>query len=183
MKFIKLISLLLAVLTMAGALTMIVGAEPNNTETENYTPVYTMNTGNGKSLMMPDADNEGQYLYTEGKTASGIVITKPEEKIAVMDLRFETASYRLYVDAYSGEVAIYSKVTGEYLFTNPYNIGTSKANGDEGSIKDELLSQIIINYSDARPSMSETSKSARTHSPNFLALSKSQEFAIQVPDG
>ena len=162
MKFIKLISLLLAVLTMAGALTMIVGAEPNNTETENYTPEYTTKTGNGKSLMKED---KGKYLYKEGIMANGTVITKPEEKISTMDLRFETASYRLYVDAYSGEVAIYSKVTGEYLFTNPYNIGMSTASKEDNGPKDELLSQIIINYSDIK-----TNKTGKMTSYKWSAL-------------
>ena len=164
MKFIKLISLLLAVLTMAGALTMIAGAETDKSEPKDYTSSYTMNTGNGKSLMAKDPKNDTKYLYREGKTASGIIISTPEEKIATMDLRYETDSYRLYVDAYSGEVAVYSKVTGEYLFTNPYNIGQSKANADDGSVKDELLSQIIVNYSDIK-----TSKSGEFYSYTWAA--------------
>ncbi|MBE6666696.1 MAG: hypothetical protein E7607_00090 [Ruminococcaceae bacterium] len=148
MKSIKLISLLLAILTFVGAFTIVVGAEAEKPEGEEAAPVYTMNTGNGKSLMMSEKDSSGavKYFYKEGKAADGTVISTPEQKIAVMDLRYETETYRLYVDAYSGEVAVYSKETGEYLFTNPYNIGQSKANGDDGSIKDELLSQVVVNY-------------------------------------
>ena len=145
MKTIKLISILLAVLMLVGSLTILVSADGGAS-----TPKYSTNTGDGNSLMMPDPNNEGQYLYREGKyvDADGNVkvVSTPEEKIALMDFRYSDGEYEIYVDAYSGEVAYRNAKTGDVLFTNPYNIGSSKANATEGSSKDELLSQVIVNY-------------------------------------
>ena len=62
MKITKLISILLAVLMLVGSLTILVSADGGAS-----TPKYSTNTGDGNSLMMPDPNNEGQYLYREGK--------------------------------------------------------------------------------------------------------------------
>ena len=146
MKTIKLISILLAVLMLVSSLAILVSAEG----AANDGPKYSTNTGNGNSLMMPDPNNEGQYLYREGKylDADGNVhvVSSAEEKLALMDYRVGKDGYEIYVDAYSGEVAFRSTESGEILFTNPYNIGNSKANATEGSSKDELLSQVVVNY-------------------------------------
>ena len=66
-----------------------------------------------------------------------------EEKLATMKLRFEKGDYQLWVHEYTGEVAIVNTATGEKLFTNPYNVGLSKSTA---SVKEELLSQIVIEY-------------------------------------
>ena len=155
MKVIKLISTLLAVLMLASAFTILASAETSQTSG----PVYSTLTGNGNSLMKYDKETDtyayktGEYLDAEGKTQ---VVDSAEEKIALMDYRYGTDKYELYVDAYSGEVAIRSKATGETLFTNPYNIGQSKATASDGSTKDEIMSQLIVHYTDVKADTSGT---------------------------
>ncbi len=143
MKIIKLISVLLTVLMLMSAFAVIAGAAAEAAEG----PQYRVTTGNGKSNMAYTTDGkEKEYLYAEGKyvNAEGktVVISTPEEKIALMDYRYGTDKFELYVDAYSGEVAIRDKKSGEILFTNPYNIGQS----DKAGTKNELLSQLVVNY-------------------------------------
>ena len=153
MKAIKLISTLLAVLMLASAFTVMAGAE--NAEG----PVYSTNTGNGNSLMKYDKDTDtyayktGEYIDADGNVK---VIQTAEEKIALMDYRYGTDKFELYVDAYSGEVAIRSKSTGETLFTNPYNIGKSTATATDGSTKDEIMSQLVVHYTDVKADTSGT---------------------------
>ena len=77
------------------------------------------------------------------------------------------------MDEFSGEVAYKNTVTGEILFTNPYDIGTSTL----GSVntKKELLSQIIIQYTD------------NNQSPTFvsyeMAALKDQITVKQIKNG
>ena len=157
MKAIKLISTLLAVLMLMSSFAILASAEVNG----NNEPEYTTNTGNGNSLMLKDEKDEkdpyryktGEYLAADGTVK---VVETAEEKIALMDYRYGTDKYELYVDAYSGEVAIRSKATGETLFTNPYNIGQSKATATSGSTKDEIMSQLIVNYTDIKTDTSGT---------------------------
>ena len=74
------------------------------------------------------------------------VYTNPQEKLATMDLYLTKGNYELYVDTFSGEVAYVNTKTGEILFTNPYDVGTSTLGSEK--TKQELLSQIIIQYTD-----------------------------------
>ncbi len=69
----------------------------------------------------------------------------PEEKLASMTKYLEKGNYELYVEPVSGEIAYRNKVTGQILFSNPYDV--SQANASD-TIKEELLSQIIIKYTD-----------------------------------
>ncbi|MBQ7383839.1 MAG: hypothetical protein IJV72_03505 [Clostridia bacterium] len=141
----RIISTLLAVVMLLSALVITVGAE-ESTETE--APVYTYNTTNATPTMDYLA---GATILPEGSTEEPVAIDSPEKKLSMMDLRFEKDGYRLYVDAYSGEVATYCVETGETLFTNPYNINSptsvdGKAPTD--SIKSQLLSQLVVKYTD-----------------------------------
>ena len=141
----RIISTLLAVVMLLGAFVITVGAE-ESTETE--APVYTYNTTNAN----PTMDYlKGETILPEGSLETPELIDTPEKKLSMMDLRFEKDGYRLYVDAYSGEVATYCVETGETLFTNPYNINSptsidGKAPTD--SIKSQLLSQLVVKYTD-----------------------------------
>ncbi|MCI8589181.1 MAG: hypothetical protein HFE77_00465 [Clostridiales bacterium] len=56
--------------------------------------------------------------------------------------------YYLYVDAFSGEVIWQNKKTGEMLFSNPYDVAYPET-ARTSSVKQELLSQIILTYSDS----------------------------------
>ena len=66
----------------------------------------------------------------------------PEEKLASMELVYEDHGYEMYLFAATGEVAVKEKATGQTLFTNPYDVASSKA--DIATTKQELLSQVLI---------------------------------------
>jgi len=67
-----------------------------------------------------------------------------EAKLATMQLKLERYGYQLYYEPYTGEVAVLNTKTGDILMTNPYDVGTENASVN---IKNQLLSQIIIKYS------------------------------------
>jgi hypothetical protein len=58
--------------------------------------------------------------------------------------------YRLYFEPYTGEVAVENIKTGDVLATNPYDVASNASWSD--NIKSQLLSQIIIRYSDNKGS-------------------------------
>ena len=120
----KILSLFLAVLMLCGVLTgfsvTVSADETTATETETT-----------------EEDAELDYLTD--------VFETPEAKLATMKLKLTKGDYELYSDATSGEVAVRNTATGQILFTNPYDVGTSSATD---SIKYQLLSQIIIKYTD-----------------------------------
>ena len=66
-----------------------------------------------------------------------------EEKLATMKMRFEKGDYQLWINEFTGEVAVVNTKTEEILMSNPYDVGLDTA---ADSVKAELLSQIIIGY-------------------------------------
>ena len=133
----KFISLLLAVLLMLGSMTVLsvfsASAEEEDTE--------------AGTTDKKEEEEEEIIDYTT------LVFTSPEEKLASMLNKdgkpgpwLTKGNYELYVDAFSGEVAYKNIKTGEILFTNPYDIGTSTLGST--NTKNELLSQIVIQYTD-----------------------------------
>lgn len=161
MKIKRIMSALLAVLMMLSSFAMVIGAEEQSTgETVNKPTEYTYNTNNYQSLMAENPDfesteydvtNADRYLYQSGQylSESGELktITTPEEKLALMDYRYGNDDYGLYVDAYSGEVAVKCWATGETIFSNPYNIGASNATtSTKDTVREELLSQLVVNF-------------------------------------
>ena len=127
----KFISLLLAVLMMLGSLTVLTVFNASAAEDS---------TGTGTGSTDKKEEEEETIDYTTQ------VYTNPEEKLATMELYLTKGNYELYVDTFSGEVAYRNIKTGEILFTNPYDIGTSTLGST--NTKNELLSQIIIQYTD-----------------------------------
>ncbi len=116
----RLISTLLTVCLLIGSLSglftvNLFAAEPTSTPTVDLSSI----------------DYLKEVYYTE------------EQKLATMEMRFEKGDYQLWVNSYTGEVALVNTKTGEKLFTNPHNVGLSSA---ADSVKAELLSQIIIEY-------------------------------------
>ena len=74
------------------------------------------------------------------------------------------AGYAMYFDTQSGEFALENLKTGEYLFSNPYDIGVStessaSSQGDNDPIRQALLSQIILQYQDTLTGASSVMKS------------------------
>ena len=70
-----------------------------------------------------------------------------------MTAMLKNNKYELYVDPISGEVALYEPATGNYLFSNPYDVASSKGadmfSSGSASTKEQLLmSQVIIQFND-----------------------------------
>ena len=89
-----------------------------------------------------------------------------QAKVDTMTLLYEDADagYAMYFDLQSGEFALENLKTGEYLFSNPYDIGvnsesSSSSQGDDDPIRQALLSQIIIQYQDTMTGASAVLKS------------------------
>ncbi len=70
----------------------------------------------------------------------------PAEKLYDMTLVQEAYGYQLYIEEFTGEIAVVNTTTGEAVFSNPYDINSGYQNISE-TIKQELLSQIILTYS------------------------------------
>ncbi len=76
-----------------------------------------------------------------------------EDKLASMQLYFgseEQYPYEIYGKEETGEVGIRVKETGQILLTNPYDVAFTTSND---SIKSQLLSQIVLTYSDGAGSV------------------------------
>lgn len=68
-----------------------------------------------------------------------------EHKLSTMTKYFENSEYEIWGLEETGEVGIYVKSTGQILLTNPYDVGSTSASE---AVKSNLLSQIILTYSD-----------------------------------
>lgn len=78
-----------------------------------------------------------KYLSTE--------YTTPEAKLADMIMVKEQNGYQLWYEEFTGEVALLDTVTGQILFSNPYDLASSY-NTASATTKQKLLSQLIITY-------------------------------------
>lgn len=73
------------------------------------------------------------------------VFASPEEKLATMEKKLESNGYEIWVESYTGEVAFVDQKSGQILFSNPYDVATTKGSA---ATKQQLLSQVIIKYTD-----------------------------------
>ena len=150
----KLISTLLAVLMLFSVLATLFtvnifaeeGADAkangsSKTETETGTETEKGNDSDNKVETVVDPEEKAKtYLET--------VYATPEEKLAAMNYgkpMFTSGDYELYVDSFSGEVACKNTKTGEIIFTNPYDVGSSTGVEDT---KYEILSQLMVEFTD-----------------------------------
>ncbi len=80
------------------------------------------------------------------------VYDSPEAKLADMELRTSAFGYELYYEDYSGEIAFRDSKTGQVLFSNPYDLAVNSTyyplKTPSNDTKSQLMSQIIIKYSD-----------------------------------
>ncbi len=100
-----------------------------------------------------------------------------EDKLATMTMAFEKGDYQLWVNPFTGEVATVNTKTGEMLFSNPYDVGLSKA---VTSLKAELLSQIVIGYTSNESSMVNTFNSYNDAALNNQIKVKNIKNGIRV---
>ena len=132
-----LLAVLMIIGTLVAAFTIQVFADDSSSSSSSDS-----SSGSGNT-QTPDVEVEAkeEIDYTTQ------IYATPEEKLATMRLAFENKElgYQLYVDDYSGEVACVNTVTGEKLFTNPYDVGASTGNN---TTKYEILSQIIVKFTD-----------------------------------
>lgn len=71
------------------------------------------------------------------------VFATPEDKLATMTKVMENTGYAFYIQEYTAEICVVDKVTGQMLFSNPYDVADSNASD---TIKHELLSQINLSF-------------------------------------
>ena len=144
-NIIRIISMLLTALLLLGSLTVlssisVYAAEDTSSTTEG-------DTTTGDSEEEDEGASAAEKLEAKVESYKKTVYKTPEEKIASMGApKLVKGDYELYVDEFSGEIALRNTVTNEMLFSNPYDIGASKANETNGQTKEELLSQIIVNF-------------------------------------
>ena len=124
-NFKKLMSLFLAVLMLCGVLTSLA-----------VIPAAAEDAAGDSSVVPEEETKTIDSLYTE-------IYGSPEEKLATMKEMTTKGNYTIYALEASGEVAIKDNVTGQILFTNPYDIGTTTASD---SVKNQILSQIIVKF-------------------------------------
>ena len=155
--FKRIISTLMALLMLLSAFAVMASAE----ETESK-PEYTYNTSSDAATI---DYLDGSHFQTEQEIKDNVqktYIKTEDDKLATMDLRFEKDGYQLYVDAYSGEVAVKCIATGENLFTNPYSVGTTTIDPKnpesavDKSIKEQLLSQLVVKYTTVSTGTTDT---------------------------
>ena len=85
-----------------------------------------------------DYDEDGKEIDVDFST--------PEKRLAAMGAPYtESGDFALYVDPVTGEIAVKDKSTGDIIFTNPYDVSSSKS---ATSVKMELMSQVYIKYTE-----------------------------------
>ena len=123
----KLLSTLLAALMMISVFSAILPAAP------------------AEAAKAADTASEDEEFEREDMSIDilKVVYKTPEDKLADMKMRIENEYYQLYVRAAYGEIAVKDKRTGQILFSNPYDIASTKGSSDT---KAELMSQIILEF-------------------------------------
>jgi len=151
-KFNRILSVLLAVLMLMGSFSLSVfAAEENPASRYEYdTTRTTLDYMKGQVLTYNEegklaTDAAGKAIVATDEAGNPIVVDSVAERLEYMDLRLEKDGHRLYIDAYTGEIAVENIATGEVLFSNPYDVGATTSTD---SIKAQLLSQIVVKYTD-----------------------------------
>lgn len=145
---IRIISMLLTVLLLLGSMTVLSAVTVYAAgETGDAGNNGNSGTGEEETTSAGNDVDPSEALAAKVESYKNTIYLTPEEKIATMGApKLAKGDYELYIDSFSGEVALKNIVTNEYLFSNPYDIGASKANESEEQTKEELLSQIIVNF-------------------------------------
>ena len=143
----KLLSFILAVMMLAGCLSSLsVFAADKDEEAVDYLDLSQtevlerdMRLRNTELLTEKEIQTKISDYYLKSK------VDNEEDKLDEMTLVYSSYGYNLYHDRKSAEVAVENTKTGQILFTNPYDVNTGISSD---AIKQELMSQIIIKYTD-----------------------------------
>ncbi len=90
--------------------------------------------------------NKEKYEELKAINYHTYIYSSPEEKLATMTKVMENEGYAFYIQEYTAEICVVDKVTGQMLFSNPYDVADT-ASSD--AIKNEILSQINISFTDS----------------------------------
>ena len=156
-KLNRMISLLLTVCCLLGAMTGLCSVDAS--------AATTTSTGKKEEIDLSAINYTTEKYYT------------PEDKLATMTMAFEKGDYQLWVNSFTGEVTTVNSKTGEMLFSNPYDVGLSKA---VTSLKNEFLSQIIIGYTSHESTMTNTFNSYNDAALNNQIKVKNIKNGIRV---
>ncbi|MBQ3866555.1 MAG: hypothetical protein II776_06605 [Clostridia bacterium] len=74
-----------------------------------------------------------------------VIYKSPEDKMLTMTKAVENERFALYIQEYTAEVVVVDKITGQKLFTNPWDVADSQCSR---AVQDQLLSQIVLDYTD-----------------------------------
>ena len=143
----RIITLLLAVLMVAGTLATSVSArtykDPTLKQevTIGYEDYLEKSFNEIYQTYLKDEEGDPFYKYlSEGWNF-------PYEKLDTMVKVYEKDGYELYYEYYTGEVACIDTRTGQSLFTNPYDISAMTSTASQ-EVKKQLFSQLIIQFLD-----------------------------------
>ncbi len=92
------------------------------------------------------AEDEAKEEETVTYDYLGEPFPSAQAKLDTMLLYFENDQYAIYGLEETGEVGIKDKTTGQIMLTNPYDAASSLSSN---AVKEQLLSQIILTYSDS----------------------------------
>lgn len=134
----KLISVFLALVTVFGCLTTVAMASTFTAFAAEETDKET--TDEVSTSYANKVDDEGNPLIDYMKK----VYATPAEKLADMTMLRSQDGYEIYMEEFTGEVAFVNTVTGDTLFSNPYDIASYNMSN---AVKWELLSQLKVTYS------------------------------------
>lgn len=105
--------------------------------------------------------------------------TDQKKKVDTMEMmyRSDEYGYEMYFDRKSGEFALKNLKTGEYVFSNPYDVAVNTKTND--AHRQALLSQIILSYTDVETQKQAYSTPSRTQpSTAIRSLSKRLQTAF-----
>ena len=126
----KLLSMLLAIMMVVGTLT-------TSFVVTVYADEEKPETGDTENEGEEEEEQSGNIDYTRVEYKS------PEEKLKSMTLRVQNQNYELYSFARTGEVAVRDRRSGQILFSNPYDLGSTTGSADT---KEMLLSQVVVEF-------------------------------------
>ncbi len=152
MKHIRKISLLMLIVFVISTLCtysilpVYAAEEDNSTDSAATDTTTDSSTEGGEGEGDAEVEDNVSYEVKVKRYLSNVYNT-PDEKIADKNMveKISNDQFTLYVNSMTGEVAIKNKVTGQYLFSNPYDLAS---NAGSSATKQNLLSQIIVQFDD-----------------------------------